>query len=273
MRKKWFWVLIVLVGLITLAEVFDALVLLRIVALQDENVFVRANAARALGRSGNARAVEPLIEALKDKEKLVRLDVALALWELGDKRAVEPLIEVLNDAEPGVRWTVALALGGLGDPRALEPLVARMHDRDRDMRIGVVEALGLLGDPRAAEPLIAAMDDKNEDELVRWRAAVSLGGIDSPRTTERLLKALRNRELHIIGAAYRFFIRRGIEGAESILIDALHKYHRNLIMADAFSTCGNEQLEEAGKDSLERGIWAYFHPPGRSQLRWGSDKR
>jgi len=243
-----------------------------IVALQDEDVFVRADAATALREIGDARAVEPLIEALKDKDDLVRGSAALALWTLGDKRAVEPLIEVLNDAEPWVRATAAGALGALGDPRALQPLVAIMHDKDRDVRISVVEALGFLGDPRAAESLIAAMDDKKEDEFVRWSAAVSLGGIDSPSATDRLLKALRNRELDIVAAAYQFFIRRAIEGSEPILIEALHEHHRSL-MADAFSTCGNEELEEAGKDWLERGMWGYCFPPGRSQLRWGSDKR
>jgi len=41
----------------------------QLLALQDENEYVRRNAARALGKIGDLRAVEPLIQALGDKKK------------------------------------------------------------------------------------------------------------------------------------------------------------------------------------------------------------
>jgi HEAT repeat protein len=51
-----------------------------------------------LGKIGDARAVEPLIDVLSDKGAYVSREAAEALGKIGDASAVEPLIKVL-DAE------------------------------------------------------------------------------------------------------------------------------------------------------------------------------
>ena len=81
---------------------------------------VRLHAAEALGKIGDERAVEPLIEALNDEDASVRRGAAVALGRLGAERAVEPLIEALNDEEGHVRRGAAVALGRLGYERAVE---------------------------------------------------------------------------------------------------------------------------------------------------------
>ena len=43
--------------------------------------------------------VEPLIEVLKDEEKAVRRRAVWALGRIGDKRAMESLIQVLSEDE------------------------------------------------------------------------------------------------------------------------------------------------------------------------------
>ena len=63
-----------------------------IAALKDEDSEVRWNAAKALGKIGDA-AVAPLIAALKDGDPEVRGNAAKALGEIGDKRAVDPLLD------------------------------------------------------------------------------------------------------------------------------------------------------------------------------------
>ena len=60
-------------------------------ALKNKDIYVRSNAAEALGKIDDKQAVEPLIQALKDADDLVRSNVAWALGKIGDKRAVEPL--------------------------------------------------------------------------------------------------------------------------------------------------------------------------------------
>ena len=89
---------------------------------------VRFHAARALGKLGDLRAVEPLIQALKTEGWVVRESAIWALGELGDLRAVEPLIEALNDENRGLRIDAARALGNLGDVRAIEPLRELLED-------------------------------------------------------------------------------------------------------------------------------------------------
>jgi HEAT repeat protein len=64
----------------------------KIAALKDRDWQVRSNAAEALGKLGDARAVEPLIASLKDQEAPVQVEAAVALGKLGDMRAVQPLV-------------------------------------------------------------------------------------------------------------------------------------------------------------------------------------
>lgn len=47
-------------------------------------------AATALGKIGDARAVEPLIQNLKGRRRVALNETAEALGKIGDARAVEP---------------------------------------------------------------------------------------------------------------------------------------------------------------------------------------
>jgi HEAT repeat protein len=60
---------------------------------------VRASAAKALERMGDASAVQPLIDALADSHADVRLRAAQALSVLHDTRAVEPLRALMQDPD------------------------------------------------------------------------------------------------------------------------------------------------------------------------------
>jgi hypothetical protein len=70
-------------------------------------------ASEALGKLGDAKAVEPLNDALKANSRIYRHDwiqPANALGQIGDIRAVEPLIESLNKGRTIARRAAALAL-------------------------------------------------------------------------------------------------------------------------------------------------------------------
>ena len=176
-------------------------------ALKNDDSVVRNFAASALGRIGDARAVEPLIEALRAwSEKLFlsgyrrpfinteRVTAARALGEIGDARAVQPLI---NDLENGfwakTRQTAAFALGKIGNARAVEPLIKALKDNDDDVRFKAADALGNIGDVRAIEPLINAL--KDNDKFVRWKAANALGDIGDVRAVKPLKQALNDRHV------------------------------------------------------------------------------
>ncbi len=91
-------------------------------ALGDENVEVRGNVARALGRLNDAHAV-PAFTALHDPDPAVRVHATQALCRLGDRRAVAALIDALDDPDWAVRGDAAQALGDLGGARAVGPLI------------------------------------------------------------------------------------------------------------------------------------------------------
>ena len=160
---------------------------------------VRKNAAEALGKIKDPRAVEPLIEALKDKDFRVRWNAAEALGEIGDPKAVKPLIAALKDENSGVRSSAAFALGEIQDPRAVEPLIEALKDEDSDVRRRAATALGKIQDPRAVEPLIEAL--KDEDSGVRWRAAKALGEIGDPKAITPLIAALKDENSGVCSSA------------------------------------------------------------------------
>ncbi len=75
-----------------------------------KSYYVRMAAATALGRIGDARAVEPLCTVLKDSDRDVRGDAVEALGRISDARAVEPLCIALGDSDTDVRWSAANTL-------------------------------------------------------------------------------------------------------------------------------------------------------------------
>lgn len=72
-------------------------------------------AAEALGKTGNARAVLPLTEAVPDAEPELRLVITQALGRLGGTRATAALKKLRNDNTMAVRNAAAAALEDLGE--------------------------------------------------------------------------------------------------------------------------------------------------------------
>jgi HEAT repeat protein len=79
--------------------------------------------------------------ALKEDEVSVRARAAASLGKLGDIRAVEHLIEALGDSHSGVRKAAAVALGELGEPEAEEPLRGLLDSESESLRAAAGEAI------------------------------------------------------------------------------------------------------------------------------------
>ena len=268
-------------------------------ALGDEDLIVRQEAAIALGKIGDTRAVEPLIKALKDVYR-VQDGAATALGNIGEP-AIEPLIIALGDEDYNVRWYSAIALGNIGDTRAVEPLINALKDEHVGVREGVATALGQIGDTKAIDPLIETLlKDTNRDviknaaialgnigepssdplfkalesegDYVQMRVAMALGYINNPSAVEFLTDAIKDKKLDIIYGAYNFFILRGEEGTEDILIEALNK-HGNADMAEDYLNCGNGQLSKAARTwATEHGYTITQWPTGGSDRSLGTNK-
>lgn len=208
-------------------------------ALKDKRSDVRFQAQHSLSQidpkwpksKAANEAVASLIEALKDEDKDARRFVASVLGRIGDARAVEALIEIIKhevnapkDADWSIVKIVAEALGECRDSRAIEPLLAllaidsslvyrpiskaqlaedpliyyrppawvqvdpRRRDFDDfiDAMKKVAEALGKIGDTRAIEELVATLGVPWSG--VREAALVALNRIDA---SWRVLKAAK----------------------------------------------------------------------------------
>lgn len=115
--------------------------------LRDVNKDKRRTAVMKLGMQGGEEAVLTLMMVVKNRNEdlIVRGRAALMLGKIGDSRAVDPLIEALG--APGFQTPLhaAQSLGKLGDPRAIEPLL-RLMDTDHDkFREAARESLTRLG--------------------------------------------------------------------------------------------------------------------------------
>ncbi len=111
----------------------------------------RAAGALALGETGDARALQPLLKCLRGRAPEA---AAKALGMLGDPDAVEPLMGVAEGAAgetQGTRAAAASALGALADKRAIPTLV---------------KALAKLGEPKCRRHALALRELRGKlDEL------------------------------------------------------------------------------------------------------------
>jgi len=272
--------------------------------LKDEDPKVRKEAAKVLGEMKNPLAVKPLLEILLNKEEneSVRGLAARVLGEIGDPRAIFHLVAVLNDKpkarvqyvsneaeealikfgppaldllifaldheDPLIRSSIARILGRIKDSRAVEPLLVALKDKVWLVKTNAARALGEIRDPICIEPLITALNV--ETGIVRKEILSALSNIENPQVDELLMKALKGKNIEYIYAAYSYFIRKGIENSESILVQALNE-HGTQWMAQDFLDCGNRQLAKAASDwalKNRKQIW----PHAESKLQWGSDQ-
>ena len=98
------------------------------ILLNDENPFIRYDAARALGNIASTDSIFTLIKALKtDKNWMVKGACATALGKTGNKKAVNELKSILNiDAGYEASWArdrAAWALARIGDGWDRSPCV------------------------------------------------------------------------------------------------------------------------------------------------------
>jgi phycocyanobilin lyase alpha subunit len=161
-------------------EVVDLLIL----ALKDENdrapdggYPLRRNAAKALGKLGDCRAIPALIECLQCPDYYVRESAAQALEMLGDSRGIPPLMELLQGG-------VAAAQIVPGKPHLYQPYEA------------ILEALGTLQAVEAIsliEPFLGHFIKK-----VQYAAARALYQLtQEPIYGERLVTALQENDLQL----------------------------------------------------------------------------
>jgi HEAT repeats len=197
---------------------------------------------------------------LNDSDSSVRREAAIALGKLNDAKAVEPLIACLNDPESSVRSVAADALGDLKDTKAVEPLIAHLKDSNSIVRFAAADALGNLNDAKAVEPLIACLVDTNS--LV-WEAAEN--ALDKITDTYPLLnefarkasekvdecKALGDRQIIRYKTVLVWEMWRNQKDPAQKLLDRFMKYPNSNNPVTVFLV-GSQQTEQVGTYSISR---------------------
>lgn len=155
---------------------------------KDAEPAVRRTAAYALGRIGDAKAVEALADLLTkddypapaptptpsprsvasaykldpwaEKKTLARVEAAAALARIGGDTATAALRKAADHDQPQVRAMAIAGLAELGDKGAADMAIKGLADANYFVCAGAIEACQFLDDPRLVEPLIALVRSK-----------------------------------------------------------------------------------------------------------------
>jgi HEAT repeat protein len=172
-------------------------------ALREDDFDVRSSAAIALGKTGDARAVEPLKETARHDERgEVRRAALLALGILGRREQVPFLCDAVADRKLDVdeRSMAALAAGLLGGDDAASFLSFFMErdttrpdlksSAEAQLAGSVYAGLGLTGSMEALRTLWRAADDEALDPVLRAHAVLALGRLRDHDSTDRCVRLL-----------------------------------------------------------------------------------
>ena len=139
----------------------------------------------------NPEIVPLLIVKLKDEDDTIRKEAAIALGRFKDKRALKPLIDTLKDADKGVREYALRSLGWYDEPVVFDICMKLLEDKDTDIRRVAISNLGDMKNKKAVEPLIAHLQDPGY--MMPWNTAIALGKIGDTRAVLPLMDAVSGK--------------------------------------------------------------------------------
>jgi HEAT repeat protein len=159
-------------------------------ALHDPQPRVRRQAASALARLNDPRAVGELIHQIEFHPDLIEDETVEALGELQSSEAVPVLVGLLQSPRSLVRRSAARALGDIGSPNAVQPLIAVASDpSDPDLRRAALHALRVIGAPEAESAISNALVDPLPSvRIAAAEAAQALGLSTSAPSLRRSLQ-------------------------------------------------------------------------------------
>ncbi len=191
--------------------------------LKNQDSRVRGRAARTLSRIGTqAKNAEPaLAEALSDEDLDVRNDTFEALCEI---KADEPerlklFIKAINNKDFNLYYIEACALGKIG-VKAVPLLIEALEKSTGRYRAWVARVIGNIG-PQAKDAvlsLVAASMDENK--MVQAEAAEALGkiGPEAKKAIPALITALKNDSKWVRLDAARALGRIGPDARDAVPI-------------------------------------------------------
>ena len=164
----------------------------------DENFKIR----NFINRTKCDQITDSIKESIRinwSRQRNKALEAAVSLGKIGDRRAVEPLINMLKDFDSVLTMIAAVSLGKIGDKGAVKPLIDMLMDDDKSKSSAAVRALGEIGDPLAIPSLIKCL----KDESLRQGSFESLGEILAKLSVDNWHEELMKEILSLKNKAYQ----------------------------------------------------------------------
>jgi HEAT repeat protein len=174
------------------------------------------DAATALGKSNDPKAVEALVAAL-DAGTTPKAAAALcaALGAKKDARGVMMLVQYAHHRAPEVRRAALAALAAINDKRVVDALLAALGDSDPEVRAAAAKGIADRRDKGAEERLIKLMEHRDAS------AAGALAAIATPQLTHRLSEMLGSVPDPILCTALGEMLKRADFGPEPIRVEVV----------------------------------------------------
>jgi HEAT repeat protein len=142
--------------------------------LDNEDTRVRANAIYALGKIGDERAIQPLINHLPAASLEMRSRISDALIKVG-RASIPALTKLLDNKDREIKWIAAYSLAQIG-PDAEASLLNALKQRGPQASEDIIYALGLAGRKDSFAPLYETYISTPDDSVKAW-ATIALAGI------------------------------------------------------------------------------------------------
>ncbi len=163
--------------------------LVKILQAHDTDIWVRATAVTALGRTFNTDYSEVLAQQLGHEDARVRANAVEALSELKWPGLPEACHKLLHDRNDRVRVNAAIALWRSGHEEVFTELEKMARDKSRWVRASAVFALGRIKDREGTPILLKMLADK--EDMVYRNAIEALAEQGDLRAMLPLLKEAR----------------------------------------------------------------------------------
>ncbi len=136
----------------SMAEFGDLLIEPIIHLLEDPDPDIRSTAINLAAEvKPDERVAEALAKLLNDEDWWVRINAAETLGAVGTPNSVPHLVRLLDT--PDTRWSALDALTRLKDPRCLPNLMKLLQDPEPEFRVEAIKAVGEFREPRSAQAL------------------------------------------------------------------------------------------------------------------------
>ncbi|WP_267639197.1 HEAT repeat domain-containing protein [Haloarchaeobius amylolyticus] len=142
--------------------------------------FMEEHCMEALERLGPEEALDAMQQKAQRRDKMA----ISVLGKIGSEEPVEMLLDYVDaDSDPALQKVTFKALGEIGAEDAVQPLANKLAVENEIIRSRAARSLGLIGDTRAVEPLADVLEE-DEDDTVRASAAWALNQIGTEDALE-----------------------------------------------------------------------------------------